>query len=52
MFGAFRVLTGNAKEGALDIVVDRLVPGRISEIRRSTAKELAATMVLSLPLTQ
>ncbi len=52
MFGTFRVLAGEAKEHALEAVVDRLVPGRAAEIRDSTAKELAATLVLSLPLTQ
>jgi nitroimidazol reductase NimA-like FMN-containing flavoprotein (pyridoxamine 5'-phosphate oxidase superfamily) len=52
MFGAFRVLTGQDKEQALDAVVERLIPGRTTEVRSSTTKELAATMVLSLPLDQ
>lgn len=35
---------------ALDIVVDHVVPGRTQTLRRPTRKELAATMVVAVPL--
>jgi nitroimidazol reductase NimA-like FMN-containing flavoprotein (pyridoxamine 5'-phosphate oxidase superfamily) len=38
------------KERFLDLVTDALIPGRSSELRRPTKAELAATMVLALPL--
>lgn len=37
-------------DAALDVITDRLLPGRVAELRRPTAKELAATMVLALPI--
>ena len=50
VFGAAREITGEAKESALDALSDGLVPGRVAEVRPATKKELAATMVLALPL--
>jgi uncharacterized protein len=44
------VLEGDAKLRALDVLVERILPGRLAETRDSDAKELAATMVLALPL--
>lgn len=38
------------RDGALDLIVDRLVPGRAKTLRSPTRKELAATTVLALPL--
>jgi len=38
------------KERFLDLVTETLIPGRTSEVRRPTKAELAATLVLSLPL--
>lgn len=38
------------REAALDLFSDALIPGRTGEVRRPTAKELAATMVISLPI--
>jgi nitroimidazol reductase NimA-like FMN-containing flavoprotein (pyridoxamine 5'-phosphate oxidase superfamily) len=35
---------------ALDAVVDHILPGRSGEIRRPTAKEVAATTVIALPI--
>ena len=35
---------------ALDVLVDHVVPGRAAALRRPTRKELAATVVLALPL--
>jgi nitroimidazol reductase NimA-like FMN-containing flavoprotein (pyridoxamine 5'-phosphate oxidase superfamily) len=39
-------------EAALDLFSDVVIPGRIEEVRRPTPKELAATMVLSLPIAE
>jgi uncharacterized protein len=35
---------------ALDTITDALIPGRLAELRRPTQKELAATLVLALPI--
>ena len=45
-FGACSVLAGDAKVRALDLITDHLIPGRASEVRRHTDRELAATLVL------
>lgn len=52
VFGACARVDEAEKERALDVYLDRYVPGRTAEVRRSTKKELAATMVLSLPIDQ
>jgi nitroimidazol reductase NimA-like FMN-containing flavoprotein (pyridoxamine 5'-phosphate oxidase superfamily) len=39
-------------ERALDIITERLIPGRSSEIRRPRKAELAATLVLALPIAE
>lgn len=41
-----------AKEAALRAVVDHLLPGRADEVPGPTPKELAATLVLALPLAE
>jgi nitroimidazol reductase NimA-like FMN-containing flavoprotein (pyridoxamine 5'-phosphate oxidase superfamily) len=38
------------KERVLDLVTEVLIPGRSAEVRRPTKAELAATLVLSLPI--
>ncbi len=38
------------KERFLDLVTEALIPGRSAEVRRPTKAELAATLVLALPL--
>jgi nitroimidazol reductase NimA-like FMN-containing flavoprotein (pyridoxamine 5'-phosphate oxidase superfamily) len=40
----------NDEERFLDLVTEALIPGRSAEIRRPTKAELAATLVLALPL--
>lgn len=51
VFGAARLVDEQAEAmAALDAIVDHVLPGRSSEIRRPTAKELAATKVIALPL--
>jgi nitroimidazol reductase NimA-like FMN-containing flavoprotein (pyridoxamine 5'-phosphate oxidase superfamily) len=46
-------LTAFSKEGAadaLDLLSDALIPGRSSEVRTHTKKELAATLAIALPI--
>jgi uncharacterized protein len=50
VLGVPEVLEGEAKERALQVITDHLLPGRWSEVRASTRKELAATLVVRLPL--
>ena len=50
LFGSCTVVADDAKADALDRITDHLIPGRVGELRRATAKELAATQVLSLPI--
>lgn len=50
LFGRFTALDGNDKTRALDVVVEKLIPGRGAEVRPSTAKEIAATRVLAMPI--
>lgn len=37
---------------ALDLITERLIPGRTAELRRPRNSELAATLVLTLPITE
>lgn len=48
--GAFHALTGEDKGAALDVITERLIPGRVREVRASTSRELAATLVLCMPI--
>jgi uncharacterized protein len=53
LFGQCHVITEqDAKLRALDIITDALIPGRSAEVRASTAKELAAVLVLALPIAE
>ena len=47
---ARRVEERSEKLGALEAIVEQLVPGRSADARRPSDKELAGTLVLSLPL--
>lgn len=51
-FGVAREIAGDEKIFALNSLTEHLFPGRISELRNSTAQELAATTILSFPLDQ
>jgi nitroimidazol reductase NimA-like FMN-containing flavoprotein (pyridoxamine 5'-phosphate oxidase superfamily) len=44
------VVEPGAKRAALDLLTETFLPGRASEIREPSAKELAATLVLRLPI--
>jgi uncharacterized protein len=48
LFGCCTELEGEEKLRALDILTDALIPGRVAEVRRPSAKELAATLVLRM----
>jgi nitroimidazol reductase NimA-like FMN-containing flavoprotein (pyridoxamine 5'-phosphate oxidase superfamily) len=50
IFGTFSRIEGERKREALDVLTDRLIPGRVAEVRASTVKELAATTLLSMPI--
>jgi len=40
------------KRDALDLITNHLLPGRVAEVREPSVKELAATLVLRLPIEQ
>lgn len=44
-------LTGDDAWNALNLLSDRLIPGRTTEVRDMTKKELAATVAMELPIT-
>jgi nitroimidazol reductase NimA-like FMN-containing flavoprotein (pyridoxamine 5'-phosphate oxidase superfamily) len=50
VLGVATALTGADKEAALQRVTEHLLPGRWADARHPSGKELAATLVLSLPL--
>lgn len=51
LFGPARLVDdGDEATQALDAIVDHILPGRSGEIRRPTAKEVAATTVIALPI--
>jgi hypothetical protein len=53
IFGQCMPLTDpDEKLQALGTVVEALLPGPLAEVRRSTRKELAKTLVLALPITE
>jgi hypothetical protein len=52
LFGSFRALDGDEKSDALDALTDKMIPGRTTEVRANSKKELAATLVLSMPLAE
>ena len=53
ILGAARAVTDDAeRRAALDAIIDRLLPGRVGEVRPPTAKELAATKVIALPISE
>ena len=52
LFGTFTRLPEPDVPRALDLFTEHLIPGRTAEIRPNHRRELAATMVLSLPIGQ
>lgn len=53
LFGQYHAITEqDAKRRALDTITNAFIPGRSAEVRASTAKELAAVLVLALPIAE
>src|SRR6202012_3522022 len=53
IFGTATVVSDDdERRQALRLITDHLIPGRWAAARQPTAKEMAATAVLSLPLTE
>jgi uncharacterized protein len=52
LFGRFTRLAKKDTPRALDIFTEHLLPGRAAEVRPNHPRELAATMVLSMPIRQ
>ncbi len=50
VLGQCEVLEGDDEEHALEVITEHLLPGRWAEARHPNKKELAATLVLALPL--
>jgi len=48
--GHGRLLEGVEKSAALDIVIDKVIPGRRADLRPSTTAEIAQTSVIEVPL--
>ena len=52
LFGSFAPVAEPDELAAMDTLTQALLPGRVSEVRRPTRRELAATLVLAMPITQ
>lgn len=52
VLGKCEELLGTEKERALYVLIEHLLPGRTTELRKSSDQELKATSVLALPLTE
>jgi uncharacterized protein len=50
LFGSFASVAAEEKEAALEVFTNRLLPGRAGEIRHPAARELAATILLAMPI--
>lgn len=51
LFGTFTVVPDGDKNRFLQALTDAFIPGRVTELRASTERELAATLALRLPIT-
>ena len=50
LFGTFTQLSDPDVSQALDVIIEHFLPGRRGEIRGTRRRELAATMVLAMPI--
>jgi uncharacterized protein len=50
LFGTFTQLSDPDVSRALDVIIEHFLPGRRAEIRGTSRRELAATMVLAMPI--
>ena len=48
--GQGRLLQGDEHVAALDIIIDKLIPGRLADLRESTPSEIGQTSVVELDL--
>jgi hypothetical protein len=48
--GTARLLAEDEKIEAFDLIVEKLIPGRLADLRPSTSTEIAQTSVIELPL--
>jgi uncharacterized protein len=48
--GEGRILEGEDKAAAFDLIVEKLIPGRLAELRPSTTTEMAQTTVIQIGL--
>ena len=48
LFGTCSALAGQEAAHALGVFTERVLPGRSAEVRASTGRELAATLVVAL----
>ncbi|MGL4178838.1 MAG: pyridoxamine 5'-phosphate oxidase family protein [Dermatophilaceae bacterium] len=51
LYGELLTLSDAEQARALEVLSDRLIPGRVAEVGESTRKELAATLAMALPIT-
>jgi nitroimidazol reductase NimA-like FMN-containing flavoprotein (pyridoxamine 5'-phosphate oxidase superfamily) len=52
LFGICEEITGEEKVSQLDAFIDKLIPGRSAELRRSTEQEMKATTLLGMTITE
>jgi nitroimidazol reductase NimA-like FMN-containing flavoprotein (pyridoxamine 5'-phosphate oxidase superfamily) len=50
LFGTCTALEGDPKLRSLDVLTESLIPGRVAELRRPDQRELAATLLLAMPI--
>ncbi len=50
VYGSLEPLAGEEKRSALETMSERLIPGRPSEVRPMSTKELAATLIMQMPI--
>jgi nitroimidazol reductase NimA-like FMN-containing flavoprotein (pyridoxamine 5'-phosphate oxidase superfamily) len=51
-YGTFETVSGDEKTRAMEALIERIASGRWTNIRQPNRKELAATTIMSIPLTE
>ena len=52
LFGAFEQIPSAEKASILEALTETFIPGRVTELRASSRKELAATLAMRMPIAQ
>jgi nitroimidazol reductase NimA-like FMN-containing flavoprotein (pyridoxamine 5'-phosphate oxidase superfamily) len=52
LFGAFEEIPSAQKASILEALTETFIPGRVTELRASSRKELAATLAMRMPIAQ